>query len=233
MPGAAWLQIADIHAPQVRYAAKVRPWRHSQTSAGRSLTVNFDPEETSGSIAPWLAFAAYKWLCCSQVEHNHQELWLASVQLAGNLVMKMRNWKIRTAEHRDADALSACIGAAYAQYATSITDLPPVSANCADEIAKYQVWVAEFEEDVVGGLVIIPEENFMRLANVAVHPKLRGIGLGRALITLAETEAVKQGFREMRLNTHVRMPENVQLYTHLGWEQDQRQGNKLSMKKSI
>jgi hypothetical protein len=29
------------------------------------------------------------------------------------------------------------------------------------------------------------------------------------------------------------MPENVQLYTHPGWKQDQQQGNKVSKKKSI
>jgi N-acetylglutamate synthase-like GNAT family acetyltransferase len=145
----------------------------------------------------------------------------------------MGNWTIRRAEHRDADALSACIDAAYAQYAARITDLPPVSADSAEEIAKYQVWVVQIENDVVGGLVMIPEEGFMRLANVAVHPDYRGAGLGRALIALAETESVDQGYREIRLTTHVGMPENVQLYAHLGWEQDQRHGNKVSMKKMI
>ncbi len=145
----------------------------------------------------------------------------------------MGNWTIRKAENRDADALSACMEAAYADYAVRITDLPPVSADCAEEIVKYQVWVAECEGDVVGGLVMIPEEDFMRLANVAVHPEHRGSGLGRALIALAETAAAEQGYREMRLNTHVCMPENVQLYTHLGWKEEQRQGNKVSMKKSI
>jgi N-acetylglutamate synthase-like GNAT family acetyltransferase len=145
----------------------------------------------------------------------------------------MGKWTIRKAEHRDADALSACIDAAYAQYAARITDLPPVSANCAEEIAKYQVWVAEIENEVAGGIVIIPKEDFMRLANVAVHPDHKGAGLGRALIALAESESLDQGYREMRLTTHVDMPENVQLYAHLGWQQDLRRGNKVSMRKTI
>ncbi len=145
----------------------------------------------------------------------------------------MGNWTIRRAEHRDADALSACIDAAYANYTARITDLPPVSADCAEEIAKYQVWVAEIKNDVVGGLVIIPKEGFMLLANVAVHPDHKGVGLGRALVALAETESLDQGYREMRLTTHVDMLENVQLYAHLGWEPDHRHGNKVSMKKMI
>ena len=80
---------------------------------------------------------------------------------------------------------------------------------------------------------MIPEEGFMRLANVAVHPDHKGAGLGRALIALAETESADQGYREMRLTTHVDMPENVLIYEHLGWVQGRRHGNKVSMKKVI
>ena len=145
----------------------------------------------------------------------------------------MKNWAMRRAEHRDADALATCIDAAYAQYTGRIADLPPVSADCAKEIAKYQVWVAEIAKEVVGGLVMIPEEGFMRLANVAVHPDHTGAGLGRALIALAETESLAQGYRELRLTTHVDMPENIQLYAHLGWERDYRHGNKILMRKSL
>ena len=145
----------------------------------------------------------------------------------------MGNWTIRRAEGRDADALSICIDAAYAEYAARIADLPPVSADCAGEIAKFQVWVAEAANDVVGGLVLVPQDGFMRLANVAVHPDHQGTGLGRAFMALAEAEASDQGYREMRLNTHVDIPENVQLYTHLRWEQTGRDGNTISMKKML
>ena len=145
----------------------------------------------------------------------------------------MANWSIRKAEFRDADALSDCIDAAYEQYVTRIDDLPPVSADCAKEIANYQVWVADAAGVVIGGLVLIPQEGFMRLANVAVHPDHRGTGLGRAFMTLAESEAQKQGYRELRLNTHVDMPENLQLYAHLGWHRTGRVGTKVSLNKIL
>ena len=145
----------------------------------------------------------------------------------------MRNWTIRRAERRDADALSKCIDAAYAQYATRIADLPPVSADCAEEITRFQVWVAEIANDIVGGLVLVPQDGFMQLANVAVHPEHRGVGLGRALMALAETEALEQGFHELHLNTHMHMPENVQLYAHLGWRRTGQRGNTISMKKVL
>jgi GNAT superfamily N-acetyltransferase len=142
-------------------------------------------------------------------------------------------WTLRRAEHRDADALAACMDAAYADYAARIPDLPPVAADCAGEIAKHQVWVAEIDGNIIGGLVLIPEEAFMRLANVAVHPDHKGTGLGRALITHAETESLTQGYQELRLTTHVDMPENVRLYAHLGWAQLGRSGRKIFMKKTL
>lgn len=145
----------------------------------------------------------------------------------------MANRDIRKAEHRDADALSDCIDAAYAQYMTQIPDLPPVSADCAEEIARFQVWVAEVAGAVIGGLVLVPEEGFMQLANVAVHPSHRGTGLGRAFMALAEAEARRQGYRELRLSTHVDMPENVGLYAHLGWEQTASTERKISMRKIL
>lgn len=108
-----------------------------------------------------------------------------------------------------------------------------MSADIAEEITKHQVWVAEVDAIIIGGLVIIPQPDFMLLANVAVHPEHAGGGLGRALLELAETESLDQGYRELRLTTHVDMPDNVRLYEHLGWREAQREGNKVSMKKLI
>jgi ribosomal protein S18 acetylase RimI-like enzyme len=145
----------------------------------------------------------------------------------------MPSWTIRRAEPSDAEALSACITAAYAHYATRIPDLPPVAADCAQEIAEYQVWVADIDGEISAGLVLCPEDGFMRLANIAVHPDQAGKGLGRALMTRAETEAAAQDFAELRLNTHVDMPENVELYEHLGWRETGREGNRVAMVKAV
>ena len=145
----------------------------------------------------------------------------------------MEKWTLRRAKQSDAEALAACIDAAYTEYATRITDLPSASTDCAAEIAKFQVWVAEVQSGIIGGLVLIAEQDFMTLANVAVHPDHRGMGLGRELMALAENEAREQGYRELRLNTHALMPDNVRLYEHLGWTQTGRQGNKISMRKPV
>lgn len=144
-----------------------------------------------------------------------------------------KNWLLRKATAGDADALAACIDAAYAPYAERIDDLPPVSADIANEIDRYQVWVADIAGDIAGGVVLIPEDGFMMLANVAVHPQRTGMGLGRALIAHAEAEAKSQGFGELRLSTHRDMPENLRLYQHLGWERTGTHANKIAMRKVI
>lgn len=145
----------------------------------------------------------------------------------------MKELTIRRAGPSDAAGLSACIEAAYAKYAALIDDLPAVSAECEREIAENLVWVAEVEDSIVGGLVLVPGDRSMQLANVAVHPDHRGVGAGRRLLALAETESLKRGFRKMHLHTHVLMPENVRLYTRLGWEQVGEEGTKISMRKEL
>jgi GNAT superfamily N-acetyltransferase len=143
------------------------------------------------------------------------------------------NSVLRPAQATDADALAACIDAAYAQYVGRISDMPSVSDGCAEDIASNQVWVAVQDDQIVAGLVLVAGDGAMKLANLAVHPDHGGKGLGRKLIELSECEAKRQGFSEMRLNTHVDMPENVQLYQHLGWTEVSRSDNTVSMKKYL
>ncbi|NKB86829.1 MAG: GNAT family N-acetyltransferase [Acidobacteria bacterium] len=140
---------------------------------------------------------------------------------------------IREAVASDATALAACIDAAYAHYEERIPDLPLVSANCAEQIETNLVWVAEAEGAIVGALVLIPEDGFMRFANVAVHPDFRGAGLGSRLLDLAEFEAVGRGYTEMRLNTHVQMPDNARIYLRRGWVQSGVKGSTVSMTKKL
>ncbi|MEP1699207.1 MAG: GNAT family N-acetyltransferase [Paracoccaceae bacterium] len=111
--------------------------------------------------------------------------------------------------------------------------MPAVSDGCAEDIVTNQVWVAVNGDEVVAGLVLIARDGFMKLANLAVHPDHAGKGLGRELITLAERETKRQGYVEMRLNTHVDMPENVRLYQRLGWAEVSRSGSTVSMAKHL
>lgn len=140
---------------------------------------------------------------------------------------------IRRADISDAPSLASCIDAAYAQYAGRIKDLPPVSEGCAEDISGNQVWVAVDGDEIVGGLVMVLRVNHIKLANLAVRPDHAGRGIGKKLIELAEHEALRRGFAEMRLNTHAGMTENIALYGHLGWEEIARDGNTVAMRKCL
>ncbi len=142
-------------------------------------------------------------------------------------------WRVRSAEADDAVALAACIDAAYAGYRARINDLPQVSEGIADEIATNLVWVAELDRRIVGGLILVPRHDHAVLANLAVHPDASGMGIGRALIEHAEGMCRTLKKAELRLSTHVAMPENVDLYQHLGWEETGRSGNKVQMTKHL
>ncbi|MEM8950152.1 MAG: GNAT family N-acetyltransferase [Pseudomonadota bacterium] len=145
----------------------------------------------------------------------------------------MADWKIRRATLRDYEALAACIHKAYAGYRKHIHDLPPVSAGIDDDIEANLVWVAERDRVVVGGLVLILQDDHAILANIGVDPDCSGMGIGRGLIERAESRCRKLGKRELRLSTHVAMPDNVRLYQHLGWTETARAGNKVYMTKHL
>ncbi|MGI9501776.1 MAG: GNAT family N-acetyltransferase [Geminicoccaceae bacterium] len=126
-----------------------------------------------------------------------------------------------------------CIDAAYARYRQHIRDLPSVSEGIADDIRSNLVWVAELDHAIIGGLIMVLRHEHAILANIAVDPSCTGMGVGRGLIDHAEAHCRALKKAELRLSTHVDMPENVDLYEHLGWEETGRSGNKVHMTKFL
>ena len=135
----------------------------------------------------------------------------------------MHDWRLRRAEPTDAPALARCVEAAYHHYMPRIGQPPgPMLADYAEVIAHHQVWVAEAARQIIGGLVLIPEEDALLLDNIAVHPDYQGLGIGRALLERADSEALFQGYGALRLYTHETMTENIALYTRNGWVETHR-----------
>ncbi|MGM7681932.1 GNAT family N-acetyltransferase [Cytobacillus sp. Hm23] len=124
--------------------------------------------------------------------------------------------------------------AAYSVYLNRFKEkLPPMNVDYEEEIALYPLWVAESDNEVIGGLVLLFEDEYSTLANVAVHPNYQGLGLGRSLLQFAETEARSRGYMEIRLATHVLLTENISYYLHLGWIEFDRDAKRVYMKKNI
>lgn len=145
----------------------------------------------------------------------------------------MADWTIRQARSDDAEALAACIDAAYAIYANQNIDLPAVSDGIDDDIRDNSVWVAVIGPRIVGGLVLVLRDGQATIANVAVDPSTAGSGLGRALMDQAEQVARHAELTALKLNTHADIPQNVALYEHLGWHVTGRTGKTVSMEKPI
>lgn len=140
---------------------------------------------------------------------------------------------IRRAELQDAPAVKRCIDRAYAPVKQRLADLPEVSAGIEEDITDQVVFVAVTGTAVAGCAVLSVNGPVAHLMNVAVDPDFKGRGIGGHLIGAVEGHAQEAGCKKLRLATHVGMPENVQLYMHLGWSETGRTGNKVLMSKSL
>ena len=111
---------------------------------------------------------------------------------------------------------------AYRHYIARIGRPPgPMLDDYAARISEGAVWVLE-EGTVLAAIIVLPAPNYLLLDNIAVSPARQNLGLGRQLLAFAETEALRRGYREIRLYTHQTMVENQRLYASIGYEETGR-----------
>jgi ribosomal protein S18 acetylase RimI-like enzyme len=136
----------------------------------------------------------------------------------------IRAYSFRRAEESDASQVAELVDAAYGHYVDRIGRLPgPMTLDYRRVIRDADVTVAVRGETILGVLVLsVTDEGFV-IENVAVRPTERRIGLGKALLELAEDEARRAGFTSIYLYTHEKMTENQALYSKIGYvEYDRR-----------
>jgi GNAT superfamily N-acetyltransferase len=119
---------------------------------------------------------------------------------------------IRRAMAQDAAPLARVMAAAYAPFALTIPDLPDVTSGLDHDIADHLVWVAIAGQTLIGGLVAIRMSSGLHIANLAVHPRAGGQGIGLRFMQTAETFARSENLIMLTLATHPKMPKNVQFY---------------------
>jgi GNAT superfamily N-acetyltransferase len=144
-------------------------------------------------------------------------------------------WQIRKATPEDSDGLKSCMESAYAAYQDRMGEerLPPMDADYSSEISDYPTWVVESERGILGGLIMVFENNHASIANIAVDPRFQRQGIGGGLIRFAESKARENNFSELHLATHILLDENISLYRHLGWEETGRDETRVSMEKKL
>jgi GNAT superfamily N-acetyltransferase len=107
--------------------------------------------------------------------------------------------------------------------------LPPVTEGVADDLAQHDVWVAELDGSVAGGIVAALGRN-AHIMKLAVHPDAGGHGLGRALIDQVIEAAKAAGHAEIHLATHAKMTATQAFYRKSGWAESGHDGDKVYFK---
>lgn len=135
----------------------------------------------------------------------------------------MANGRIRPAIPSDADTIRAVVDAAYAVYLPQMDKPPgPMLDDYDARIAAGEAFVLDADADILGILILIDANGHLLLDNIATAPGAQGQGVGRQLVSFAESEAQRRGYGEIRLYTHAVMAGNVAYYENLGWEETHR-----------
>jgi ribosomal protein S18 acetylase RimI-like enzyme len=135
----------------------------------------------------------------------------------------MNEPRIRPATAADVPAIAEIVDQVYRHYIARIGKPPgPMLDDYAARVLEGAVWVVEEGAEIVAIIVLLPAPNYLLLDNIAVSPTRQGLGLGRELLAFAEAEALRRGYREIRLYTHQTMVENQRLYASIGYEETGR-----------
>lgn len=129
---------------------------------------------------------------------------------------------IRRAREIDVSPVSDIVERAYSIYIERIGRRPaPTDDDYAEKIRQGHTFVAD-DGRVAGLIVLIHEADHVLIENVAVDPRRQREGIGRALLSYAETHAHELRARKLRLYTNVAMTENLALYSSLGYQETDR-----------
>jgi len=119
--------------------------------------------------------------------------------------------------------VKACIVAAFEYYIERIGTPPrPMLLDYVTEIRAGHVWIAEKDTQAVGAIVQYETQRGFYIDAVATLPKMRGKGIGRALLVFAEDEAMRRGYKSIYLCTNSKMTENQILYPRIGYVEYER-----------
>jgi len=135
----------------------------------------------------------------------------------------MEEVRIRAATAADVPAIVDVVDRAYPHFIARIGKLPrPMLNDYAARVSEDAVWVLEDRPGSAGILVLLSAPEYLLLDNIAIVPERQGRGLGLRLLAFAESEALRRGYREIRLYTHQTMIENQRLYASIGYEETGR-----------
>jgi GNAT superfamily N-acetyltransferase len=124
---------------------------------------------------------------------------------------------IRLAELHDAEAISATLRAAFAEFEPLYTPAAfsattPTTEQIAERFAEGPIWIAELADAIVGTVAAVAQGTDLYIRSMAVRPAARGSGIGARLLNTVEAFAAAHRCRRLLLNTTPFLRAAVQLY---------------------
>lgn len=136
-----------------------------------------------------------------------------------------KDFIIRSWESGDRQVVQDLIASVLAEY--RLTCEPEGADIDVWEVEKYylnndgEFWVVEQHQNLVGTAAYYPINrgtNAVEIRKMYLQPQVRGLGLGKYLLTQLEQEIHRRGFQEIWIETATVLREAVKLYEHHGYE---------------
>jgi len=130
--------------------------------------------------------------------------------------------EIRRANQRDAAAIELLIRESFHEHNPAFTpkafDLAtPGKHEIENRIKESAVWVAVRANVIVGTTSAYSEGSSLHIRSMAVHPSMRGQGIGKLLLARVEDFACANGYKCLILNTTPFMNRAIRLYEAFGF----------------
>ena len=129
---------------------------------------------------------------------------------------------IRLAELRDAEAISATLRAAFAEFEPLYTRAAfeattPTAEQIAERFADGPIWIAKVADTIVGTVSTVAKGTELYIRSMAVCPNAQGSGIGARLLNTVEAFAAAHGYRRLVLNTTPFLLAAAQVYERHGF----------------
>jgi putative acetyltransferase len=139
-----------------------------------------------------------------------------------NRSRRQRVVRIRRAKQRDAEAIESLIHESFREYESAYSPeafdvTTPGKHEIKERIKNWAVWVAIHADVIVGTLSAHPERKALHIRSMAVHPNMRGGGIGNLLLAQVERFAHANGYTRLVLHTTPFLKPAIRLYENFGF----------------
>ena len=134
--------------------------------------------------------------------------------------------KLRLAESRDLATVTDLTRRAYEHYVSILGGEPwPMLVDYASRIAAGEVQLLEDAGAAIALLVTEDHGDHLHIFSIAVLPAHQSRGIGRQLLSAAETIARQMDRQVLTLCTHEKMTRNIGIYRRYGFSEVRRRPN--------